>query len=396
MTIHRWACHTGAMKQNKAHLAHFRDQEHIPEALQKAAQIAISEALKVQPKEKVLIVTNPDHEVSLIARALYDSVLDAGGRPVLTYQPVKTQLDFAEDLVLAAFQAKPEVFISLSAEKLGKDRQGIAHPYEHEGVQYDHIFHLQMYGEKTCRAFWSPSTTLESFIRTVPIDYSTMSRRCAKIKEVLDAAVAVRITAPAGTDITLGLKGRQARLDDGDFSRPGTGGNLPAGETFISPENNTAQGVIVFDGSISLHEGDILIQSPIRCQVERGYITSIEGEEEAALLRETLQLAEHNAYEYEKTGKLAPGNGATYAKNARNIGELGIGLNPAARISGNMLEDEKAFHTCHFAIGHNYDEDAPALIHLDGLVRNPTIVAIMADGSTVTIETEGELQEEFR
>ncbi|HOK00015.1 MAG TPA: aminopeptidase [Termitinemataceae bacterium] len=383
------------MKQNKTHLPHFREQEPIPEALQKAAQIAISEALKVQQEEKVLIVTNPDHEVSLIARALYDSALDAGGRPVLMYQPVKTQLDFAEELVLAAFQAKPEVFISLSAEKLGKDRQGIAHPYEHEGIQFDHIFHLQMYGEKTCRAFWSPSTTLESFIRTVPIDYSILSRRCAKIKEVLDAAVAVHITAPAGTDITLGLKGRQARLDDGDFSRPGTGGNLPAGETFISPENDTAQGVIVFDGSISLHQGDILIHSPIRCQVERGYITSIEGGEEAALLRETIQLAEYNAYEYEKTGKLAPGNGATYAKNARNIGELGIGLNPAAHISGNMLEDEKAFHTCHFAIGHNYDEDAPALIHLDGLVRDPTIVATMADGKTVTIEIKGELQKEF-
>ncbi|MCX7655138.1 MAG: aminopeptidase [Treponemataceae bacterium] len=383
------------MKQNSSHLPHFRDQEPISEPLQKAAHIAISEALKVQPEERVLIVTNPDKEVSLIARALYDSVIDAGGRPVLIYQPVKTQLDFAEELVLAAFQAKPEVFISLSAEKLGKDRQGIARPYEHEGVQYDHIFHLQMYGEKTCRAFWSPSTTLESFIRTVPIDYSTLSRRCAKIKDVLDAAVAVRITAPGGTDITLGLNGRKARLDDGDFSKPGRGGNLPAGETFISPENNTAQGVIVFDGSISLHEGDILIKTPLRCQVEKGYITSIEGGEEAALLRETIRLAEQNAYEYERTGKLSAGNGSVYAKNARNIGELGIGLNPQARISGNMLEDEKAFHTCHFAIGHNYDEDAPALIHLDGLVRDPTIVAIMAAGETVTIETKGELQGEL-
>ena len=63
-------------------------------------------------------------------------------------------------------------------------------------------------------------------------------------------------------------------------------------------------------------------------------------------------------------------------KNARNIGELGIGLNPAASINGNMLEDEKAFHTCHFAIGQNYDNDAPSLIHLDGVVRNPTIELI--------------------
>ena len=43
-------------------------------------------------------------------------------------------------------------------------------------------------------------------------------------------------------------------------------------------------------------------------------------------------------------------------------------------IGGNMLEDEKAFQTCHFAIGCNYDDDAPSLIHLDGVVRQPTIV----------------------
>jgi len=57
-----------------------------------------------------------------------------------------------------------------------------------------------------------------------------------------------------------------------------------------------------------------------------------------------------------------------------------------------MLEDEKAFRTCHFAIGHNYDEDAPALIHLDGLVMEPTIVAIMANGRNVVIEEAGELK----
>jgi leucyl aminopeptidase (aminopeptidase T) len=97
-----------------------------------------------------------------------------------------------------------------------------------------------------------------------------------------------------------------------------------------------------------------------------------------------------------RTGKLPAGSGRPYAKNARNIGELGIGLNPKARVSGNMLEDEKAFRTCHFAVGHNYDEDAPALIHLDGLVGGPTIQAIMADGTKVAIEEEGELLPAFR
>jgi leucyl aminopeptidase (aminopeptidase T) len=362
-----------------------------PESLAEAARIACSDVLKVQNGEQVLIITNPKREVETISRALYRAAMDSGGAPVLILQNEKNQLDFAEPAVIAAFQAKPEVVISISAEKLGKDRVGIAHPYEHNGEQWDHIFHLQMYGEKSCRSFWSPSTTLESFTRTVPIDYAELGRRCAAINEILSKAVSVHVTAPGGTDITVGLNGRSAKADDGDFSRPGAGGNLPAGESFISPENKTACGRIVFDGSISLHNRDIIIKDPIRCEVSGGFVTGISGGKDADALLETLSLAEHDALEFEKTGRLPKGQGAVYAKNARNIGELGIGLNPKARITGGMLEDEKAFHTCHFAIGHNYDSDAPALIHLDGLVREPTIAAYMEDGSRVMIEEAGNL-----
>ena len=350
-------------------------------ALLEAARIAVEVSLKVQKGEQVLIISNPRQDAAAVAEALYDAAIDAGGRPVLLFQPVKTQLDFAEPAVIAAFNANPEVAISLSDEKLGKDRNGIASPYEYDGVKYDHIFHLNMYGKKNCRSFWSPSTTVESFIRTVPIDYAELKRRCAEIREILDNAVEVRVTAPGGTDITIGLRDRKAKADDGDFSVPGSGGNLPAGETFISPENGTANGKICFDGSISTHEGDLVIGTPVECIVENGFVRKISGGKEAACLLRTIEAAERNAREFERDGKLPAGNGEIYAANARNIGELGIGLNPKARITGKMLEDEKAFDTCHFAIGSNYDEDAPSLIHLDGLVKSPSITVVFADGT---------------
>ncbi|MCL2270717.1 MAG: aminopeptidase, partial [Treponema sp.] len=322
-------------------------------ALHEAARIAIETSLKVQKGEQVLIISNPRPDASAIAEALYDASLNAGGRPVLLYQPVKTQLEFAEPAVIAAFNAKPQVVISMSDEKLGKDPAGIASPYEYNGAKYDHIFHLQQ-GEKSCRAFWSPSATVESFIRTVPIDYAALQHSCAVIKQVLDKATEVHVTAPGGTDIVIGIRGREAKTDDGNFSIPGSGGNLPAGETFISPENGTAQGRICFDGSISVNEGEIIINTPIECIVKNGFVEAVNGGVEAAQLLKTIEAAEVNAREFERDGKLPPGSGEPYARNARNIGELGIGLNPAARITGKMLEDEKAFHTCHFAIGMNY------------------------------------------
>ncbi|MDR3356161.1 MAG: peptidase M17 [Spirochaetaceae bacterium] len=363
------------------------------EKLMSAARIAVREALGVKPGERLLLISNPARDAALISMALYDAALEAEGRPVLVFQPYKTQMDFAEDSLITAFDSSPEIVISVSAGKLGKDKKGIAAPYLYRGKSYDHIFHLKQYGEKSCRAFWSPAVTLESFVRTVPVDYGLLKERCARIGAVLDEAVYVRVRAPGGTDIVTGLAGRKAKCDDGDFRAAGSGGNLPAGETFISPENGTASGVIVFDGSISLHEKDILIKTPIRCVVEDGFVSDISGGREAYELSETVTLAERNAVQFEREGRIPAGLGDVYAKNARNIGELGIGLNPAARISGNMLEDEKAFNTCHFAIGQNYDEDAPSLIHLDGLVKNPTIVALMPDGGERVIEENGVLSE---
>ncbi|MCL2609406.1 MAG: peptidase M17 [Treponema sp.] len=360
--------------------------------LKEAARIAVEVSLKVRPLEHVLIIANPTPDIAVIAQALYDACLDAGGRPVLIYQPVKPLMHFAEAAVISAFASKPSVVISISEEKMGKDEKGIASPYTHNGVQYDNVFHLQMYGEKTCRSFWSPSTTVDSFVRTVPIDYTELQRRCAVLKGILDKAVQVKVTAPGGTDVTVGLRGREAKTDDGNFSVPGTGGNLPAGETFISPENGTTSGVIAFDGSISLGKGALLIETPIRCVVDKGFVKDMSGGEEMQKLLDTIVTAETNAAGLERTGKLPAGSGAIYARNSRNIGELGIGLNPAARITGKILEDEKAFRTCHFAIGSNYDEDAPSLIHLDGIIKNPTITAVFEDGTERVIEKDGELQ----
>ena len=356
-----------------------------------AARTAVSGALKVQPGEKVLIVANPCRDSIEISRALFDATLSAGGRPSLLVQPVKAQLDYAEEALIAAFESHPDVVMSISAQKMGKDRSGLETPYEWDDISYDHIFHYQLYGAKTLRAFWSPRITRDSFLRSVPIDYAELRGRCRRIKEVLDKAERIRVTNPKGTDITLGTRGRSAFSDDGDFSLPGQGGNLPAGEVFLSPELGTADGVIVFDGSISCVSGDLVLDRLVRAVVKGGFVAEVEGDSEAAEVRRSLEDGAESARRMAAEGRISPEKGEQYARNARNLGELGIGLNPNARISGNMLEDEKVLRTCHFAIGSNYDEDAPALVHFDGLVTEPTVTAFLPGGRQVVIERDGEL-----
>jgi leucyl aminopeptidase (aminopeptidase T) len=89
--------------------------------------------------------------------------------------------------------------------------------------------------------------------------------------------------------------------------------------------------------------------------VEQGYVTKIEGGQEAERLDKML---------------------AEYGKPARNIAELGIGTIDQAILTGNVLEDEKVMGTIHIAIGNNtgFGGTVQVALHLDGIVQNPTVI----------------------
>lgn len=372
------------------------------------AQIVVQDVVKVKKGERVLIIANP--ATAEIAQDLYSASSDSGALATLIFQPDKTSFDNANPEVLAAIASQPEVCFSISNIKLGKDPAATAKPYKtDDGQEYTHIFDYLMDGKKTMRGAWTPGITADMMNRTAAIDYKELKERCEKLAERFKKAVCARVTAPSGTNLLVPINGRSLLFDDGDFSKPGSGGNIPAGEVFISPvvggshlkdtegkvleqQCDGCEGVIVYDGSMTFSDGDSIIETPITCKVEKGYVTEITGGAEARRLLKTIVEAEVRPFVLEKEGQLPQGQAAVYKKNARNIGELGIGLNPAATITGNMLEDEKAFHTCHFAIGENYDNDAPSLIHLDGVVREPTIVLTYEDGSSFTILQNGALQ----
>jgi leucyl aminopeptidase (aminopeptidase T) len=368
----------------------------VEKALERAAAVAVRDVLKVAKGERVQVVTNPEPDVEAISQALFRQVASAGGAPVLILQPVKGQLDYADPGVISALHSNAGVVLSISHEKLGKDREAMANPIrvkkrgKRAYKRYYHVFDYLL-SERKIRSFWSPGVTVDMFTRTVPIDYRLLQERAARLGNALSRAENVRITAEGGTDVTIGLGGRRARKDDGNFTKPGTGGNLPAGEVFISPELGASEGVIAFDGSISSDRGEIIIKRPIRCTVEGGFVRKVSGGGEARRLRGTLERSVKKAKAMVADGSIPATRGEEFAKNTYSLGELGIGLNPAARIVGNMLEDEKAFRTCHIALGSNYDNDAEALTHLDGLIREPTVTVVYKSGRERVLLEDGAL-----
>jgi leucyl aminopeptidase (aminopeptidase T) len=202
------------------------------------------------------------------------------------------------------------------------------------------------------------------FERCVDVDYKAMQENAARLKKALDGGKEVHVTSPAGTDVTISIDGRKAMVDDGNFRMNGMGGNLPAGETFISPVVASTKGVIVYDGTIDLPEGAVIPKKPVRVTFKDGYVDKVTGGKEATALLNVIKKGEMKACE--KGLK-------EHECNARHLGELGIGINYSAKMSGNLLEDEKVGKTVHFAIGSNYDYDAEALIHQDCLVMRPSM-----------------------
>lgn len=313
--------------------------------------------------EEVLIVTNFEGDVFPIARAVFDATKELGGKPVMAVQAEKSQFEFAERLVNEAIRASPDVCVMLTANKLGKDPYGMTVGYVgRDGKKYNSIFNLLFHGDRRIRTFFSPGITREIFERAVPVDYAKMRSVAAKLKKALDEGDEVRVTSPGGTDATVDIRGRKAHADDGNFTLPGLGGNLPAGEVFVSPVVRGVSGTIVIDGTISLSPGSVIPKKPIKLQMKDGYVSKITGGEDAKKLIEVIRRGEGMAREQSLKDQ---------ERNARHIGELGIGINPKAQMTGTLLEDEKLGRTVHFAIGSNFDQDAEAMIHLDGLVMRP-------------------------
>jgi leucyl aminopeptidase (aminopeptidase T) len=218
-----------------------------------------------------------------------------------------------------------------------------------------------------CRIGHSPDISMGMIEGSLTADFGTMKKSAARLKKRFRGVKTVRLVAPSGTDITFGIAGR-AFVDDITI-RPGHVGNLPAGEIWCAPRERSMNGTIVCDGSI----GDLgQVREPLSLSVSAGRVTDLKSADPALVDRVRCLL------DVDDEASLA--------------GEFGIGLNEKARITGLLLEDEKAYGTVHIAFGGNQDMPGGcnrSCTHRDFLIKNPSIIVpetgeyIMRDGVLV-------------
>jgi leucyl aminopeptidase (aminopeptidase T) len=195
-------------------------------------------------------------------------------------------------------------------------------------------------------------------------DFEQIRTVAERLAARLRGAGEVRVTSPAGTDVTMRIDGREPKgWLTGICRNPGEVSAYPGGEVSLPPLEGTAEGTIVIE-RVMTDLGELA--GPVVWTMRDGLAVAVEGGADAARLRELI----------------AGVPGAT------NLAELGIGLNPLARMGSSITESKKQLGTAHFALGDNaggYGGVVECPLHLDGMVLEATVivdgVAVVRDGA---------------
>jgi len=301
--------------------------------LRDAAEVAVVKCAAVRPSDKVLVIT--DTKLQKIGQAFFDVAVEHAEEAVMVVlKPRKSHAEEPPEAIAELMKAFDVLFIptwrSMSHTDARRNASALG-----------------------ARCATLPGIIEDTMKRALNADYEVIATLSEKMAKLITAANMARVTTPAGTDITFSLSGRSGHADTGLIRDPGTFTNLPAGEAYAAPVEDTANGVIVVDGAIA-DTGILQPDDYITIEVESGYATKITGGKSAKYLNELI----------EPHGKLA-----------RNIAELGIGTNHKATLIGNILEDEKVLGTVHIALGDNKSMGGNIGVasHLDGILLNPTL-----------------------
>ncbi len=319
----------------------------------------LKDCLDVQKDERILIITDHGYEnrwfASLISGGYYLAARELGLDATVIVQAPKIKGDKADEntvLALRELGMNNVIILSLSGKlgsikEISKSFRNFIRESHHRFLSASNLGRLD-------------KDSYQVVLDTINIDYKKLQKDGERIKKKLDKGKEIRIKTDAGTDLRVDISKYKAVLNTGNYRMPGKGGNVPAGEVYIPPTWKRVEGEIVVDGSSAYRKGTQLINNPFTIVIRRGEIVDIQGGEEAEKLNKTLEWAAKKA---------------KYPWGIRRIGEIGIGINPNARIIGSTNIDEKVKGTAHVGIGSNYwfGGTIYAIIHLDQVFKDPKI-----------------------
>jgi leucyl aminopeptidase (aminopeptidase T) len=291
------------------------DPEYIP-----GARNAVSVCLRVQPTEKVCVITD---EVTVeIAAAIVDQ-LDQLGAPynvwVLEDCAERPLTDLPREIIEDLESSQVSFFAVQAQRNELKSRMQMTDVVNRNKIRHAHMVNINR----------------QIMLEGMRADFQKVDRLSAKIVAMVRKAKRVRATTDAGTDLTAELNPNYHWLKTSGIISPEKWGNLPGGEIFTTP--GEVNGTFVIDGVV----GDYLCakfgnlrDQPLTVHMKNNRLTEAHSEN-----REL----EDDFWKYTHTDE-----------NSDRVGEFAIGTNiDLKEVIGQILQDEK-YPGVHIAFGNPY------------------------------------------
>ncbi|MDH7484775.1 MAG: hypothetical protein QHJ81_00690 [Anaerolineae bacterium] len=308
-------------------------------------------------------------EVARGARQLIEDImLTKPGEEVVITADTSTDWRVVEATAQAAFAAGATptvVWYESRPNAVMEPPKAVGGAIRHADVWIEYavayLLHTEAYKralEQGCRYICLTGMDVDMMVRTIAqVDYPKMIELSHVLGGLIAQADHIRVTSPAGTDLSARMGGRKIRYSGKLADTPGEPIML-GGQISWCPLEESIEGVIVFDGACWPPRELGLLRSPIKLTLEKGRVTKVEGGHEARTLeRWFASIGNPNIY---------------------RLAHYSLGFNPGVtRCTGRIVEDERVFGCIEFGIGSQGKQiggltwDAGG--HTDGIVLNPSI-----------------------
>jgi len=325
------------------------DPEYLP-----GARNAVDVCLRVQPDEKVCVITD---EATLEIAAAIVKELERLGSPYhiwvleeLAERPLK---DLPPEILADLETSQVSIFAVWIQRNELRSRMQMTDVVNQKKIRHAHMVNINR----------------QIMMEGMRADFLKVDRLSAKVIAMVRKAQRVRATTAAGTDLTADLNPNYRWLKTSGIITPEKWGNLPGGEIFTTP--GEVNGTFVIDGVV----GDYLCTkfgnlqgTPLTIHVKKNRLTEAHSEN-----REL----EDDFWKYTHTDE-----------NSDRVGEFAIGTNiDLKEVIGQILQDEK-YPGVHIAFGNPYGAHTGAewdsTTHIDVVGRKFNIWVddeqIMQDG----------------
>jgi leucyl aminopeptidase (aminopeptidase T) len=192
----------------------------------------------------------------------------------------------------------------------------------------------------------------------------------ARLEKILKNSREVEVYSKSGTSLKFSVAGRKWLIDDGvisdgDVERGDVILNLPTGEVFIAPVENSVNGVFVMD-TPRYYKGQKI--AGLKLTFKNGKLVDFKAQKGENIFKELLE---------------------TNTGDKDKFAEFGIGINADAELNAPLILEEKALGTIHVAIGDNrtFGGKNNSTLHIDLISVNPTV---KIEGKTIMVD--GKLQ----